>query len=302
MRIGDLPLESGAVLRDCAVTYRSWGRLNAAHDNAILFPTFFNGTSEDLAAYVRSGSILDPADFYVLAVDALGNGSSTSPSNYAPAPGRNFPRLTIGDMVQSQRRLCERLGLREVEAIVGISMGGMQMFEWLVRDPEFARAGVSIVSTPRMSERDVALWAQAFLLVRRRDPEPEGSARTPSPPGQLTRMLGILGAVIHQAPKYRDPFNAIRQFEAVSRHDITRLSGGDLRAAAQRIRAPVLTIIATQDQAVSPETAREIARLKGWPVLELDGPQGHNIYKAEAARIGRAIGQFLAQRRIQAAR
>ncbi len=292
--IGELRLEGGGVLADCVVTFREWGQRNASGRNTILFPTFFNGTSADLAAYIGPGRILDPARHHILAIDALGNGLSTSPSNYLPARSGAFPRITIADMVEAQRRLLDRLGIREAEAIVGISMGGMQLFEWLVRYPGFARSGVSIVSTPRMSERDIALWAKAFPIGRRNEPPPEDQAGKPA--DRFGQVLGILGMVVNQAPKYRDPFNAIRQFEAISRHDIARPFNGELAAAGAKIRVPVLTVVATEDQAVSPETAIEFARAQQWPVVTLAGREGHNIYKKEAARIGREIERFLGTR------
>jgi homoserine O-acetyltransferase len=291
--VGDLRLESGQTLKNCQIAYRTWGKPNEQGSNIILFPSFFNGNTEDLAQYVGPGSILDPADHYIIAVDALANGLSTSPSNYEPARGKNFPRITIGDMVEAHYLLLTRhLKVERVEAIVGISMGGMQMFEWLVRYPEFARTAVSIVATPRMSQKDIALWAKAFPLGRS-EGTPKSDEAKPKSAFTLSKIWSMVEIAIVQYPKVKEPFNPLRQFEALSRHDISRRFSGSLDKAGATIRAPVLTIVALKDQALSPETPTSFARARGWPIIELESPSGHAAFKSDAGRIGKAIQSFL---------
>lgn len=295
--IGDLQLDSGATLKDCVVAYRTWGRLNADRSNIVLFPSFFNGNTDDLAQYVKAGSILDPAKYYIIAADALANGYSTSPSNYELAKGQAFPRVTIHDMVKAHHRLLTQvLKIDRVDAIVGISMGGMQTYEWLVRYPDFARRAVTIVATPRMSERDIALWAKAFPLGRRDGPpksdDADAARRGPNP----NKVWGMIEAVFHQIPKVRQPFNPLRQFEALSRHDISLAFNRSLDQAGRNIKVPVLTIVAIKDQALSPQTPVEFARARQWPVIELDDPSGHAAFKGSAERIGQEIEKFLAAR------
>jgi len=292
-RIGDFRLESGIALKDCVVAYRTWGNLNEARDNAILFPSFFNGTSEDLADYVGEGRILDPSSHFIVAADALGNGFSTSPSNYPPAKGRAFPNITIGDMVESHRRLLDELKIERLEAIAGISMGGMQVYEWLVRYPNFARRAVAIVATPRMGPEDVKLWI-AQIPLNRRDGDPPEAAPAPAPKkDRFSKILDILGMAADQGQKYREPFNPLRQFEAIQRHDIGRKFGGSLDRAREAIRTPLLSVVALKDQALSPATAIDFAKAAGWPVIELDAKEGHAAFKSEAARIGHEIAKFL---------
>ena len=79
--LGDFKLESGQVIRDCRIGYRTYGQLDAAKSNAILFPTWFGGTTEQLAGNFGSGKMIDTGKYFVIAVDAIGNGVSTSPSN-----------------------------------------------------------------------------------------------------------------------------------------------------------------------------------------------------------------------------
>ena len=88
--LGEFRLESGEVLRDCRIGYRTFGKLNASKSNAVLFPTWASGTSEQLKSNVGSGRLVDDATYYVIAVDALGNGVSSSPSNTSCSHACNF--------------------------------------------------------------------------------------------------------------------------------------------------------------------------------------------------------------------
>ena len=94
--LGDFTLESGEVIQDLKIGYRTFGELNAAKSNAVLFPTWFTGTTADLVEWVGPGKLVDPSKHYVILVDAIGDGVSTSPSNSATQPGMRFPRFTIG--------------------------------------------------------------------------------------------------------------------------------------------------------------------------------------------------------------
>ena len=99
--IGDLKLEDGEVIRDCKVAYRTFGTLDPAKDNAILVTTWFGGTSTALMGSIGPGKMYDSSKYYVIAVDALGDGLSSSPSNSTLQPRLKFPRFTIRDMVRS---------------------------------------------------------------------------------------------------------------------------------------------------------------------------------------------------------
>ena len=139
-------LAGGRQIDDCFLGYRTWGTLNAEQSNAILFPTWFSGNSQNMAAFVGADKMIDPAKFFLIAVDALGDGVSTSPSNSSDQHGTHFPAFTIGDMVDAEYRLAtEVLHLKHLHAVMGISMGGMQTFEWMVKYPGFMDLAVPIV-------------------------------------------------------------------------------------------------------------------------------------------------------------
>jgi len=97
--LGDFRTTGGSLVKDCKVGYRIVGRLNAEKSNAVLWPTWFGGTSEELVSGAIPGT-LDTAGLCVIAVDALGNGISSSPSNTP-----DFPDITVRDMVNSEYEL-----------------------------------------------------------------------------------------------------------------------------------------------------------------------------------------------------
>jgi homoserine O-acetyltransferase len=290
--LGECKLESGLSIPDCQVTYRTYGTLNRDKSNVVLFPTWFNGNTEDLARYVGPDGLIDPAKYYVITVDALGNGSSSSPGN-STLKGNAYPRITIKDMVESQHRLLtEKLGIRSVYAVMGISMGGMQTFQWAVSYPGFMKRAVSIVGTPQMSEKELALWRSQ---IPARNAEAAPAAEKP-PATRRSRLDQILGAVSKGAAmyeKFRDPFGPLRQFEAMSQHDIRRYSGGTFEDAAKVIQARMLIIVASEDKAVSPDTPLNFAKLVRAETMVMDSPEGHNAYKTETAKLFPVISRFL---------
>jgi homoserine O-acetyltransferase/O-succinyltransferase len=103
--LGDFKLESGEVLRDCRLGYRTLGQLNADKSNAILFPTWAGGTTERLAGSVGAGKLADSTKYFVILVDALSNGASSSPSNSQLQPHMQFPKITFHDMIATQHEL-----------------------------------------------------------------------------------------------------------------------------------------------------------------------------------------------------
>ena len=145
MEIGALDLELGGRLEAVTVTYRTWGSLNAAGDNTVLVLHALTGDS--LAAgpggwwepLIGPGRALDTEHAFVICANILGGcQGTTGPASDDPLTGRpygmRFPLITIGDIVNTQRALVERLGVRNLVAIGG-SIGGFQALVWATRHP-----------------------------------------------------------------------------------------------------------------------------------------------------------------------
>jgi homoserine O-acetyltransferase len=151
--LGDLELQSGITLPDARLAYKTYGALNAARDNAVLIPTFYAGQHPDCEAMFAPGRALDPARHFIIVVNMLGNGLSSSPSNTPPPFDRaRFPAVTIYDNVSCQHRLVtEHLGLEWLRLVAGFSMGAQQAFHWGVLHSGMVGAVAPICGSARTS-------------------------------------------------------------------------------------------------------------------------------------------------------
>jgi homoserine O-acetyltransferase len=310
--LGECPLESGETIQDCRVAYRTFGELNAERSNAVLFTTQLTGTSAQIAGYVGSDGLVDTTKHFVIAVDAFGNGVSSSPSNSSAQPGADFPRFSIRDMVAAQHRLLtEVLGLSSLHAVMGVSMGGMQAFEWAVTYPAFAAKVIPIAGSPRLAAYDIVLWETSLRMLAVYQESgsraassalfglsflvgnsPDYHARlTPrdSVPGILAGMDGIpLPAPIAH--------NLASQIHAIIDHNGAAPYDDSLERAAARVQADVLVIVTVQDHVVTPGPALEFAELLGAETVVLSSDCGHNGLRCDDQLLSRASQDFLAGR------
>ena len=297
---------------DCFLGYRTWGTLNADQSNAILFPTWFSGNSGNLAQFVGADKMIDPAKFFLIAVDALGDGISSSPSNSSDQHGTHFPRFTISDMVDAEYRLAtEVLHLKHLHAVMGISMGGMQTFQWMVKYPAFMDLAVPIVGSPRLTSFDLLLW-QAEIEAAEDDPLFQNGAYTEKPklplvefihtmyvttPAYYARTVTRADYDTQQESYYTKgilPFDAndwVSQLEAMIHHDIA--DGGAIEVAAKKVKAKVFIVVAVQDHMVNPQPALDFAPLVHAQTLVLESDCGHRSTGCESAKMYPAVKAFL---------
>ena len=313
--LGDFKLESGDVIRDCRVGYRTFGQLNADKSNAILFPTWFTGTTAQLVEWAGPGKVMDSTKYYVILVDALGNGVSTSPSNSQLQPHMKFPRFGIRDMVNSQHQmLTQVMHINHLKAVTGISMGGMQTFQWMVSYPDFIDKAMPIVGSPRLAPFDLLLW-QAENDAIMSDPTWKNGEYTEQP--ALTLLAAFEGLAIETPDKFNadttreklpewiadtkkhvaefDANNHIRQSQAMIAHDVSAPFGGSMERAAAAVKAKVLVVPSITDHMVTPGPALEFARLLHAEVLELRDNCGHLAPGCEEAKLSATIAAFLAK-------
>ena len=155
--MGDLPLESGEVIKDFSIAYMTEGTLNAAKSNAVLMVTAIGGNHHRIDFLIGPGRGLDTDHLFVVKTNAIGNGLTTSPSNSASQHGPAFPHFTIRDMVESQYRLLQHLGIGHLVAVAGASMGGMQTLQWGVSHPDMADALVALTPMARTAPWSIAV-------------------------------------------------------------------------------------------------------------------------------------------------
>ncbi|MFL5254769.1 MAG: alpha/beta fold hydrolase [Rhodopila sp.] len=132
LELGNVALQGGATIRNCRLAYKTYGTLNAAKDNVIVYPTWYSGQHYENEWLVGDGMALDPAKQFIIIPNMLGNGLSSSPSNTAePYNGPRFPKITAYDNVRVQHRLvAEKFGIERIRLVTGWSMGGLQTFHW----------------------------------------------------------------------------------------------------------------------------------------------------------------------------
>jgi homoserine O-acetyltransferase/O-succinyltransferase len=129
---GDVVLQSGLTYRGARLAYKTYGTLDAAKSNTIVYPTSFGAQHYDLEWLIQPGKALDPTKYFIVIMNKFGNGLSSSPSNTPPPFDRaRYPHFTMTDMVRVQQRLlAEVFGIERVRLVYGFSMGAQQAFHW----------------------------------------------------------------------------------------------------------------------------------------------------------------------------
>ena len=310
--LGSCRLASGATIENCRIAYRTFGHLNTTRTNGVLIPTWLLGRSEDWIGMVGANGWVDTTRFFTVVVDAFANGRSSSPSNTPPDGRAAFRDLTIGDMVDAQHRLvAEILKMPRLHAVLGISMGGMQAFEWAVRYPTFVDAVVPIVGTPQAGAFDRTFTSTLLSLVEngRAHGVPDDSVwtqvalmwemhlRTP----RAVNKDGVTAAAADVAQMAKG-FTAtwsledfMSQVRAARRQDVAANFGGDLARAAAQVRSRMLVIYSWDDHSVSAESAAAFARYVRADTISVASPCGHLATSCEGGRITPVVRKFLAK-------
>src|SRR6516162_4605638 len=211
--LGDVRLQRGATLRDCKLAYKTLGKLNAAKDNAIVYPTWYSGQHYDNEWLVGSGMALDPANYFIIIPNMLGNGLSSSPSN-TPEPynGSRFPLVTACDNVRVQHRLVtEKFGIKKVALVTGWSMGALQTFHWGALYPDMVERIAPFCGSAKCSRHNfvflegvkAALTADAAFMDGRLVQRKAGKRLAGD--GPRLCWLGIFAGLLSRAARPRTP-------------------------------------------------------------------------------------------------
>jgi homoserine O-acetyltransferase len=312
--LGECKLESGQVISDCKIGYRTFGKLSESGDNAVLMPSWLYGLSGDLVSLFGDGSspqhLVDTTKFFGIAIDPLGNGVSSSPSNSAKQHGTAFPAYTLRDGVDAQYRvMTEVLHLKHLHAVTGLSMGGEQTFVWATLHPEFFDLAVPILGTPRMTSYDLHV-KQIMIESIETDPDYAGGKYTNEP---ALKLANLFGALVVTSPAYRNratPRDTVPQFiqqteapqsidandrlwqlRAITRQDV--IGSHTLQEVAKAAKAHFLIIVSAEDHLVNPQPALDWAVAIGAPTYVSYGACAHLIMTCDAAAVSIRVREFL---------
>ena len=172
-----LELECGKKLAPIDVAYETYGQLSEAGDNAVLICHALSGNAH-VAGYngpddrkpgwwdnmVGPGKGIDTNKYFVICSNLLGGcGGTTGPSSINPVTGKpyglDFPIITVADMVKVQKLLLDRLGIKSLLAVIGGSIGGMQVLQWAIEYPDFVKAAMPIATTAHLGAQAIAFDA-----------------------------------------------------------------------------------------------------------------------------------------------
>ncbi len=311
-----LTLKSGAVLPQYDLVYETYGQLNADKSNAVLICHALSGTHHVAGKYseddkypgwwdnlIGPNKPLDTNKFFVIGVNNLGGcHGSTGAASINPATsqpwGSAFPILTVEDWVTSQTLLADYLGIQQLAAVVGGSLGGMQALQWTIAYPERVRHALVIASAPNLTAQNMAFNEVARQAIIT-DPEFHGGdyyahGVVPRRGLRIARMLGhitylsddAMGAKFgrklkdtikysfdaefemesylrYQGDKFAGEFDAntyLRMTRALDYFDPALDFGGDLTEALKKVTAQFLVVSFTSDWRFSPARSREVVK------------------------------------------
>ena len=331
--IGDLALKLGGMLPAAEVAYVTYGRLASGARNAILLThgytsshTFGGGVggSEDTSSegtwsgLVGPGKAIDTDRWFVVAPNMLGSAAGTTgPRSRNPKTGRaygpDYPDITLDDIVETQKRLLDQLGVKGLHAVVGPSYGGFQAFAWAVIHPTFMRGIVPSV-TGLKSPRQLNMDVQRARLAR--DPNWNGGHYYEA--GGITRtMMDIrtdtlrsYGVDVDLAKRFSDPKDQAAALDAMARawaeafdgHSLLVLGKAsnayDVTPLVHRIKAKVLYVLSRTDALFPPSLKPEVmGALQAAGVdaryFEIDSRNGHLASGVDAALWAPVLAAFL---------
>ena len=312
-----LTLKSGQVLPQFNLIYETYGELNADKSNAVLICHALSGHHHVAGKHheddknpgwwdnlIGPGKPLDTNKFFVIGLNNLGgcHGSSgplsTNPDTDRPW-GATFPIVTVEDWVNSQARLADFLGIKQLAAVLGGSLGGMQALQWAIAYPERMRHALVIASAPNLTAQNIAFNEVARQAIIT-DPEfydgdyfnhgvlPRRGLRIARMLGHITYLSDdAMGAKFgrklrdgnikygfdvefemesylrYQGDKFAGEFDAntyLRMTRALDYFDPAFEYGGDLSAALSKVTADFLVVSFTSDWRFSPARSREIVK------------------------------------------
>jgi len=276
--LGDFELAMGGVIRDCKLAYSTFGKLNKAKDNAILLPTWYSGTSKIMEqVYIGRGRAIDPEKHFIIIVNQLGNGLSSSPSNTSPPfDMARFPPVSIEDDVRAQYELLtKKFGIDTLALVCGGSMGAQQTYQWCIDYPEMVRRAAPIAGTARVTPHNY-YYTEILNQAIRSDPAWNNGWYTEPHAAHVglrrqARIWAVMGfsTELYKQERWRelgfaspedfvvgflegyflpmDPNNLLCMTRKWQSGDVSKRANNNLKDALQRIKAKLFVIAIDED-------------------------------------------------------
>lgn len=305
----DLPgpflLESGESLPRVRVAFRTWGTLDPDGANGVLICHALTGSADaDVWWKDLFGGSLDPAEDFIVCSNVLGSCQGTTRAS----------EVSIRDMVRVQMALLDALGVRRLRLVIGGSLGGMQVLEWALLDPERVEAIVPIATSGRHSAWCIALGeaqrqairidpvrglaaarALAMCTYRSRASFEARFGRRLREPGRFE----VESWLHHHGDRLLERFDAdayVTLTRAMDTHDVSRGRGG-YEEVLRSIRCPALVVSIDSDVLYPPEEQAELASLiPGARLATLRSPHGHDAFLIDTKELDRMVAQFRRRR------
>ena len=306
--LGDVTLLSGVILPSAKMAYKTYGRLNASGDNAILLPTFYTGTHKRNEGFFGSGRAIDPNKHFIVSVNMFGNGLSSSPSNTsAPYDGPRFPLITLWDNISSQHKLLtEHLKVKRLALVTGWSMAGCQAYQWAAQFPDIVNAILPFCSSAKTSPHNFVFLEGVKAALCADQNWKEGNYVSPPVNGlkafariyagwafsqtfyreKLYKKLGfntIEDLLVNWENDHIENWDANNLLAKLATWQVNDISVGphyknDIKKALQSIRAQTILIPCNQDLYFRPEdNFFEAQHIPNVEIRPYDSPWGHCV-------------------------
>ena len=304
--LGDVELQSGFVLPDIKLAYKTYGALNQARSNVVVLPTFYTGDHIRNEGFFGTGRAIDPARHFIVSVNMFGNGYSSSPSNTPPPfDGPRFPAITLHDNVACQHRLLtEEFGIESVALVAGWSMAGCQSYQWAAQFPDMVKAIVPFCASAKTSPHNI-VFLEGVQAALQADGEWNGGDYDTQPERGLRAFGRVYAGWAFSQSFYReglykklgfetledllidweedhvinwDANNLLTKLQSWKNGDISNnvLYRGDFKAALGAINAKAILIPSTTDLYFPPEDNEiEIMHMPNAELRPFESVWGH---------------------------
>ncbi len=300
-------LQSGIVLPELKLAYKTYGALNQAADNVVVLPTFYTGSHGRNEGFFGPGRAIDPDRHFIVSVNLFGNGISSSPSNTpAPFDGPRFPDITLFDNIKAQHLLLtEQLGVEQIALVAGWSMAGCQSFQWAAQYPDMVKAILPFCASAKTAEHNIVFLEGVKAALQADAVYDDGNYLTPPVKG-LKAFGRIYAGWAFSQTFYREHLYKLKGFDTAEAllqdweqdhldwdandllcklktwqlGDISAQPayGGDFQAALKAIKARTIVIVCNHDLYFRVEDNQiEIEHINNGELRVFESPWGHCV-------------------------